>query len=69
MCTKIADIIENNREFADAASLVAVRLCKYKRCKARMKELQLDVFFKKNRSNPKFQSIAKKFLRAIADSE
>ena len=69
ICDTIANIIKNNLKFNDAASLVAVRLCKYSRCKARMKELELDVFFKKNRNDPKYQSIAKKFIRAIADTE
>ena len=69
MCDKIAEIIMDDGEFADAASLVAIRLCKYSRCKNRMKELKLDAFFKKNRNEPKFQSTAKKFLRAVADSD
>ena len=69
ICDRIAKIIMENEEFADAASLVAVRLCKYSKCKARMKELKLDAFFKKNKSDPKYQSIARKFLKAITDTE
>lgn len=67
MCERIAKNITKQEEFADAASLVAIRLCKYSRCRQRMKELKLDEYFKQNRNDPKLQSVARKFLRAISE--
>ncbi|EAY20448.1 hypothetical protein TVAG_110600 [Trichomonas vaginalis G3] len=69
MCDKINNIIVSNGEFADAAALVAIRLCKYPKCKARMKELKLDQHFKKVEGGGKMASTAKKFLKAINGSE
>lgn len=67
VCERISQIIQDREEFADAASLVAVRLCKFPPCRDKMKELKLDLFFKRNRNDQKFASIAKKFLRSVAD--
>ncbi|EAY13762.1 hypothetical protein TVAG_467770 [Trichomonas vaginalis G3] len=69
MCDKIAEIIIENGEFTDSAALVAVRLCKYRKCKDRFKELKLDAFFKKDSLKPKLQNVGKKFLKAISDEE
>lgn len=69
ICDKVAEIIRENGEFTDSALLVAVKLCKYQRCKNRFKELKLDAFFKKNPIKPKLQSVAKNFLKAMADDE
>lgn len=69
MCDRIAKIIINKEEFADAAALVAIRLCKYSRCKARMKELKLEEYFKQNRNEAKLQSVARKFLRAMSETD
>lgn len=69
MCEKISNIITTNGEFADAAALVAIRLCKYPKCKARMKELKLDQYFKSIGSESKMSSTARKFLKAISGPE
>lgn len=69
MCDKIAHIIMDEGDFATDASLVSLKLCAYKNCRERMKELKLDSFFRKKRNDDKFKANSKKFLQAINEQD
>jgi len=63
VCEIIHHLLSTKSEFSDSASLVAVRLLKFSKCRAKMKELKMEELFKKLSNNKELSTVSKKFLR------
>ena len=62
MCDWCAEEIMKEGNFAEQATLVAIRLSQFQECKQRMKENHLKSFFKKKQNEGKIKAIETKFL-------
>ena len=66
-CEWIYDLIQAKGELLKDATILAIRLCQYKRCSKQLRSYNLTDIYKKLSKDPETKKISQKFLRAIDD--